>query len=100
MPYAPQPLSMFQNTQDILNIALAGGFIILVIFLSVTLMYCILVLHDVKHITKTARTTTDQVSHYILKPISLISKLAMNLKPIVELIGERLRQRMKKKTKK
>ncbi len=92
--------SIFNNTSDILNISLALGFIILVIFLSVAIIYLILVLRDINKITSTVKDTTDQVSNYILKPISLASKLVMNLKPIIEMIERKVKQRTATKKKK
>ncbi len=65
----------------------------IVIFLCVALFYLTLVLRDFSHITQQIKDTTDQVSRYILKPVSLISKLALNLKPIVDIIEKRFQKR-------
>ncbi|MCC7432067.1 hypothetical protein IT412_00930 [Candidatus Peregrinibacteria bacterium] len=60
---------------DFLYIALGGGFMLLVIFLCVTLLHLTLVLRDVTKITANAKDISDRVREAVLEPLKVLSEL-------------------------
>jgi uncharacterized protein YoxC len=90
---------MVTSTQDILNLSLAIGFALLVIFLCVALVFLILVLRDVSKITSKTRETVDTVSGYILVPAKALSKLGGKIETIAEIIQKKVEKEYKKRKK-
>jgi uncharacterized protein YoxC len=84
--------------------ALGIGFLVLVFFMSLALIYVIKILKDVSEATTsvkdTAETmnenvtriadkvadTTDQITEYIVKPIALTQYLMEKIKPFVDMV--------------
>lgn len=91
---------MFETTKDILYISLAGGFILLVIFLCVTLIYLILILRDFSKISSKIKDTTERVNNYIIQPIRIAGRLIENLHPIVDIIEKKIKEKHREVTKK
>lgn len=91
---------MFATTQDILNIALAGGFILLVIFICVVSIYLIMILRDISRVTAHAKDTAQKVNDLILKPFKLVSSLASKAQPILEIVEEKIKEKTKKSSRK
>lgn len=94
---------MFATSKDILNISLAGGFILLVIFLSVMLIYLILILRDVNKITNHTRDTAKKMNEFIVHPLKIMYKFGEKLEPLFDIIESKLRKKaeeFKKKKKK
>ncbi|MBI2453188.1 hypothetical protein HYV56_00630 [Candidatus Peregrinibacteria bacterium] len=82
------------TTQDLLNITLAGVSILTAIFLCTVLLYIILILHDVYKITKYAKHTAKKINESLLKPVKLIYAFSDKLKPILDIIEEKLKQKV------
>lgn len=90
---------MFTTTQDILNIALAGGFVLLVIFLSVVLIYLILILRDVCRITNRLKDTAQKVNEYVLKPVKMLNSLISKAQPIMEMVEDKIKEKTRSRPK-
>lgn len=75
---------MITTSLDVLYISLALGFIVLVIFLSISLFYLIFILRDVSKITDKAKDTTDVLSEYVLSPVRFFYGLYEKLEPLIE----------------
>lgn len=86
---------MIATSLDVLYIALAIGFIVLVIFLSISLFYLIFILRDVSKITDKAKDTTDALSAYVLSPVKFFYGLYEKLEPLIEALVEKYSKRKK-----
>lgn len=92
------------STLDILYIVLAIAIALLTIFLSVTLIYVILILRDVNKVTETARETAEKMSSYVVRPIMLATQVIKRLTPAVnyflekkEELTEKMEERRKRR---
>lgn len=79
-----------------LYISLGVGFLILVIFLCVTLMYVIQILRDISKITDNVQGTVEKVSQtaekingYILQPFHMMTQIMEYVKPMLDMIQEK-----------
>lgn len=63
-----------QTTDDLLNISLAGGFLILVLVLVLVLLRLYKILGNVNTVTENIAEITEVAKHYIWQPIQLITK--------------------------
>lgn len=89
-------LPMFATSGDILNMALAIGFMVLVIFLAILIFYAILILRDVSKITQDSKDLVDRVHSTIMGPLRMVDYFVEKIKPYVEAIIEnRLRKKKK-----
>ncbi len=75
-----------------LYIALGVGFLLLVIFACVTMIYVMQILRDVSKITDSARDTAERVNDYVLQPLALISQIADHVKPVIDVIHQKRQQ--------
>lgn len=75
-----------------LYIALGVGFLLLVIFTCVTLIYFMQILRDVNKITDSVRDTADRVNDYVLQPLALISQVFEHVKPMIDVIQQKRHQ--------
>ena len=87
---------MFATSGDILNMALAFGFIVLVIFLCVFLFYGIIVLRDVSKVTDRARDFIVRVHKTVTEPLRALDYVVDKVKPYVEAFVERKMKGKKK----
>lgn len=87
---------MFATSSDVLNMSLAGGFVLLVIFLCVALFYFILILRDASRMVDDAKSVVDRVHSAIIEPLRLIDFLIEKVRPYFETA---LEKRMKGKKK-
>lgn len=75
---------MFADSQTTLYIVLAISVALLTIFLSVTLIYLILILRDASKMLEKIRDTVDRVNAFILKPVSLAATIVDHIRPLIE----------------
>lgn len=75
---------MFATSGDILNMALAFGFIILVIFLSILIFYSILVMRDVSKMTADSKELMDRIHNTIMGPLKAVDFIIEKVKPYIE----------------
>ncbi len=88
---------MFATSGDILNISLAVGFIVLVIFLCILIFYAILILRDFSKVVEDVQEVVDKVHTTIVEPLKAVDYIIERARPYVESIIER---RAKAKSKK
>lgn len=81
---------MFATSGDILNISLALGFIVLVIFLSILIFYAILVLRDVSKVVSEMEELVTKVHGAVIQPIRLMDSLLARFTPFVETVIEKV----------
>jgi uncharacterized protein YoxC len=75
---------MFATSGDILNMSLALGFIVLVIFLSILIFYTILVMRDVSKITDDSKDLIDRLHNTITGPLKAVDYIVDKVKPYIE----------------
>lgn len=80
---------MFATSGDILNISLAGGFIILVIFLCIFLFYGILILRDASKVVDDVAEIVERVHKTIVEPLRALDYLVDKVRPYIETLIER-----------
>lgn len=90
---------MFATSGDILNMSLAIGFIVLVIFLSIFIFYGIIVLRDVARITDDVEEIVTRVRSTIVQPLKAVDFIVEKAKPYIEMVLEKRTQAQKKKKK-
>ncbi len=83
---------MFETSSDILYISIAISVFMVSVFLSVALLYLILVLRDVVKITDKTKSIAEQVEEYVMKPMVVIHGIRNFVLPVVEKIREKLEQ--------
>ena len=88
---------MFETSQDILNIALAIGFGVLVIFLCIFLFYGIMVLRDVAKVSDKVKGLVDRIHKTITEPLRALDYIVEKVKPYIEAFIERRFGKGKKK---
>ena len=88
---------MFASSGDILNMALALGSIVLVIFLSIMIFYVILVLRDTHKVVHDIEEVVDRVHKTITQPLRALDYLVEKITPYVETIIENKFNTKKKK---
>ena len=72
-----------------LYIALGVGFLLLVIFACVTMIYLIQILRDAAKISDSVRDTAERVNDYVIQPFAFINQAATYLKPVLEGIARK-----------
>lgn len=80
---------MFATSGDILNMSLALGFIVLVIFLSILIFYGILVLRDLSKIVEDVNEVTAKVHDTVMAPLRTVDYLIEKAKPYLESLIEK-----------
>lgn len=92
---------MWANSGDVLNMSLAIGFIVLVIFLSIFLFYGILILRDISKVAEDVEELVARVHKTVSEPLRALDFLIEKAKPFFEaLIESRLKSVTKKQSKK
>ncbi len=80
---------MFETSSDVLNMSLAIGFAVLVIFLSILIFYAIVTLRDVTKVVAEVREVVDKIHHSIVEPLKAIDFIIDKVKPYVSMVLER-----------
>ena len=80
---------MFATSGDILNMSLAIGFIVLVIFLSLLIFYAILILRDVSKVMDDVEEIVSRVRSTIVQPLRAIDYIIDRSKPYIDTVLER-----------
>lgn len=87
---------MFETSADIMKMSFAIGFIILVVFLSMTLLYVIFILRDVSKVLSDVKEVTERVRVSVVSPLKAINIIIEKITPYVNHILE-AKKRGKKK---
>lgn len=90
---------MFATSGDILNMSLAIGFILLVIFLCFLIFYAVIILRDVAKVMDDVEEVVTRVRTTIVQPLKAVDYIIEKAKPYVETVIER-RMNEKKGSKK
>ena len=90
---------MFDTSGDILNMSLAIGFIVLVIFLSVLTFYGIVLLRDIAKVADDVRDVTKKVKKSVVEPLRAFDFFVEKTRPYVEMLLEKKAKGKKKKKK-
>ncbi len=88
---------MFATSGDILNMSLAMGFMLLVIFLCILIFYGILILRDVTKVVDDVEEIISKVHKTIVQPLRAIDYLIERAQPYIETIIENKTKSKKKK---
>lgn len=86
---------MFATSGDILNMSLAIGFIILVIFLCLLCFYLILILRDVSKVVDEVTGIVSRVHSTIVEPLKAIDFIFEKARPYIEMAAEKWTQARK-----
>jgi len=86
---------MFETSADIMKMSFAIGFIVLVVFLSMTLLYVIFILRDVSKVLDDVKEVTEKVRVSVVSPLKAMNVIIEKITPYINSILE-----MKKKSKK
>jgi uncharacterized protein YoxC len=90
---------MFATSGDVLNMSLAIGFIILVIFLCFLIFYAVLILRDVSKVMDDVEEVVTRVRTTIVQPLKAVDYIIEKAKPYVETVIERKMKDAKKSKK-
>jgi predicted permease len=77
---------MFATSQDILNLALAIGFSLIALFLSIALFYAIFVLRDLSQATTAIRSAASKVNNVIVQPLKVLKSIFEHSKDIAAFV--------------
>ncbi len=80
---------MFETSADLLNLSLAVGFAILVVFASIFLFYATMVLRDVGRVTHDVEEIVGKVRSSIIEPLKAVDFIIEKAKPYIEAVLER-----------
>jgi len=75
---------MFATSGDILNISLAVGFLVLVIFLSILCFYLILIVRDVSKVVDDVEDVTGRVRRVVVQPLKALDFFIEKAQPFIE----------------
>lgn len=79
-----------------MNIALAAGFVVLVVFLCIFLFYGILILRDAAKVVDDVEEVVERVHKTIIQPLRAIDYIVEKATPYIEaLIEKKLRGKKK-----
>ena len=88
---------MFATSGDILNMSLAIGFIVLVIFLCILCFYAILILRDVTKVVDDIEQVTNKLKKTVVEPLRAIDFIVERARPYVEMVLDKKKKSSKKK---
>lgn len=88
---------MFATSGDVLNMSLAIGFIVLVIFLCILIFYAILILRDITKVVDDVEEIVSKVHKTIIQPLRAIDYVIERAQPYIETIIENKTKAAKKK---
>ncbi|MFA5821186.1 MAG: hypothetical protein WC873_03770 [Candidatus Gracilibacteria bacterium] len=86
---------MFATSGDVLNMALAIGFIILVIFLCIFLFYAILIARDASRVTEDIEEIVSRVHSTIVEPLKAVDFIFEKVRPYIEMTVDRVAAKAK-----
>jgi uncharacterized protein YoxC len=79
---------------DVLYVILAIGVALLSIFLSVLLVYSILILRDVNKATEAVKQSAERVNKMIVAPLKMTGEIVKMAKPVVDVANKKMREKM------
>ncbi|MBT3704875.1 hypothetical protein HOG17_03790 [Candidatus Peregrinibacteria bacterium] len=88
---------MFETSADIMRMSFGIGFLVLVIFLSMALLYVIFILRDVSKILDDVKDVTDKVKVSVVSPLKAMNVVIEKITPIVNQLLDAKKKSGKKK---
>ncbi|MBP7898974.1 MAG: DUF948 domain-containing protein [Candidatus Gracilibacteria bacterium] len=88
---------MINTSLDVLYISLAVGFLVLVVFLCMTLLYATFILRDVSKMTEDAKEVTDKVNQIVISPLRMMNTLMEHLKPILDSVKTKVEEKQRRR---
>ncbi|MFH1218678.1 MAG: hypothetical protein V1679_02455 [Candidatus Peregrinibacteria bacterium] len=88
---------MFATSGDVLNMSLAIGFIVLIVFLCILIFYAVLILRDMSKIMDDVEEIVTRVRSTIVEPLKAVDFLVEKAKPYIEMVLEKRLKAKKKK---
>ena len=79
---------------DILYIVLSIGIALMTIFLSVVLIYAILILRDVNKATDAVKESAERVNKMIVAPLKMTGEIVKLARPVIDVAGRKVREHM------
>jgi uncharacterized protein YoxC len=86
---------MFETSADIMRMSFAIGFIVLVVFLAMAILYLVFILRDVSKILDDVKDVTEKVKVSVVSPLRAMNFIIEKITPYVNQVLD-----MKKKGKK
>lgn len=86
---------MFETSADIMRMSFAIGFIVLVVFLAMAILYLVFILRDVSKILDDVKDVTEKVKVSVVSPLRAMNFIIEKITPYVNQVFD-----MKKKGKK
>ena len=83
----------FATSGDVLNMSLAIGFIVLVIFLSILIFYAILILRDSSKVVEEVAEVVEKVHKTVVQPLRAIDYLVEKAQPYIEMALEKRKKK-------
>jgi len=80
---------------DILNFSLSIGFILIAIFLSITLFYIVFILRDLSQAVNKLKKTAEFIDKTIRQPLKITQQILLKSKFLNEWLKERSSNRKK-----
>ncbi len=90
---------MFDTSGDVLNMSLAIGFIVLVIFLCFLIFYAVLILRDVSRVMEDVEEIVTRVRNTVVQPLRALDYLVEQARPYIETLVEKRTKASKAKKK-
>lgn len=89
---------MFASSGDILNMSLAMGFMLLVIFICIACFYLILILRDVSKVVDDATELVTKMKSAVIQPLRALDFIMQKASPYVDMMVDQ-KKREKKRNK-
>lgn len=74
---------MFETSTDIMHMSFGIGFLILVIFLAMALLYVIFILRDVSKILDDVKDVTEKVRISVVNPLKVVGTVMERITPYI-----------------
>ena len=75
---------MFETSGDIMRMSFGLGFVVLVIFLSMALLYLIFILRDVSKILDDVKDVTEKVRVSVVSPLKIVGTVLERVTPYID----------------
>lgn len=83
----------FATSGDVLNMSLAIGFIVLVIFLCILIFYAILIVRDASKVVEEVSEVVEKVHKTVVQPLRAIDYLVEKAQPYIEMALEKRKKK-------
>lgn len=80
---------LWATSGDVLNMSLAIGFIVLVIFLSILIFYLIMIVRDLSKVTDEVSEIVEKVHKTVVQPLRAIDFVIERVTPYIEMALEK-----------